>query len=444
MAVWNNGFEATPAGSEDPSLGDDRFRELKLAVRERLQKEHTMNLSSGIAGEDGWHKGGTAKVYLQSTAPDLRPDGLTALNAEDNGRIWIDTNSFRIRVYKHDAGATTAERWVLQNDLIPVGEVLLWPGENATIPTGWMRCAGTAISRADYSVLHAIMKDVGGTGAYGWGSGDGSTTFNLPNLANPMPRGAGYIIKVRSVDPNATVESAALDARVSDLEAYASGPNFIEYLGATNTTWVAPPNTTEVVLSGVGQGGNGAAGTANTNGGGGGGSGAWCRNLRKAVVPGQSYNIVLSTSGNSTFFGVTLGRGGNGSGSTGGAGGTGSGGASNGGGGGPGQTVSIWFGGGGGGVGGTALGVTGSGGGTPGLASAPGIGGLYPFTGDGGPSSTSPDANTRTGGIGAGGTASNGVAGGPSLCGGGGAGGSGNGSSFAGGAGGPPFLRIDW
>lgn len=44
-----------------------------------------------------------------------------------------------------------------------------------TPPEGWLFCDGSAISRTTYSDLFA---DIGTT----YGSGDGSTTFNLPNL----------------------------------------------------------------------------------------------------------------------------------------------------------------------------------------------------------------------------------------------------------------------
>jgi microcystin-dependent protein len=55
----------------------------------------------------------------------------------------------------------------------PVGEITMW-GTNSA-PTGWLICDGTAVSRTTYSGLFAL---IGTT----YGVGDGSTTFNLPNL----------------------------------------------------------------------------------------------------------------------------------------------------------------------------------------------------------------------------------------------------------------------
>ena len=44
-----------------------------------------------------------------------------------------------------------------------------------TVPDGWLLCNGAAVSRTTYANLFAVI----GTK---YGSGDGSTTFNLPNL----------------------------------------------------------------------------------------------------------------------------------------------------------------------------------------------------------------------------------------------------------------------
>jgi microcystin-dependent protein len=52
----------------------------------------------------------------------------------------------------------------------------------STAPTGWLLCDGTAVSRTTYSDLFAITSTT-------YGVGDGSTTFNLPNLKGRVPVG---------------------------------------------------------------------------------------------------------------------------------------------------------------------------------------------------------------------------------------------------------------
>ncbi len=54
-----------------------------------------------------------------------------------------------------------------------VGEMLLYPA--LTPPTGFLVCDGSAISRTTYSALFSVI----GTS---FGVGDGSTTFNIPNM----------------------------------------------------------------------------------------------------------------------------------------------------------------------------------------------------------------------------------------------------------------------
>ncbi len=66
--------------------------------------------------------------------------------------------------------------------LAPAGAVLDYAG--STVPTGWLECDGSAISRTTYADLFAA---IGTT----WGDGDGSTTFNLPNAAGRSRIGAG-------------------------------------------------------------------------------------------------------------------------------------------------------------------------------------------------------------------------------------------------------------
>lgn len=64
----------------------------------------------------------------------------------------------------------------------PLGVVLPYAGASA--PTGWALCDGTAVSRSTYSALFAL---IGTT----FGAGDGSTTFNLPDLRSRFIAGKG-------------------------------------------------------------------------------------------------------------------------------------------------------------------------------------------------------------------------------------------------------------
>lgn len=72
---------------------------------------------------------------------------------------------------------------ILQTTVIqPAGIIQMYAGSSA--PTNWLLCDGSAVSRTTYSALFSAI----GTN---YGSGDGSTTFNLPNMTNRMPIGKG-------------------------------------------------------------------------------------------------------------------------------------------------------------------------------------------------------------------------------------------------------------
>jgi microcystin-dependent protein len=60
------------------------------------------------------------------------------------------------------------------------GEIKMWSAANA--PSGWMLCEGGTLSRTTYAALFALI----GTN---YGSGDGSTTFNVPDLRGRVPVG---------------------------------------------------------------------------------------------------------------------------------------------------------------------------------------------------------------------------------------------------------------
>lgn len=57
---------------------------------------------------------------------------------------------------------------------------------NTNVPDGWLTCNGQAVSRTTYADLFAAI-------GISFGVGDGSTTFNVPDLRNRVPMGGGTI-----------------------------------------------------------------------------------------------------------------------------------------------------------------------------------------------------------------------------------------------------------
>lgn len=63
---------------------------------------------------------------------------------------------------------------------VPTGSMMAYAGSSA--PSGWLLCAGQAVSRTTYAALFSAISTA-------YGAGDGSTTFNLPDLRGRIPAG---------------------------------------------------------------------------------------------------------------------------------------------------------------------------------------------------------------------------------------------------------------
>jgi len=75
-----------------------------------------------------------------------------------------------------------------EEDMLP-GMMIDFAGPS--LPSGFLACDGSAVSRSIYSALFAA---IGTT----WGPGDGSTTFNLPDAGGRVRRGADGLVPLGS------------------------------------------------------------------------------------------------------------------------------------------------------------------------------------------------------------------------------------------------------
>lgn len=75
----------------------------------------------------------------------------------------------------------TAYRISQKNDYYNTpGIIQIWPG--STVPDGWLLCNGQAVSRDTYANLFSVLGTT-------YGQGDGSTTYNVPDLTGRIPVG---------------------------------------------------------------------------------------------------------------------------------------------------------------------------------------------------------------------------------------------------------------
>ena len=98
------------------------------------------------------------------TITKLNPSSTTSINSGSNGQV-LTTNG---------SGVAT---W---GTVPPAGVIMAFAG--STAPSGYLICDGSAVSRSTYANLYAV---IGTT----YGAGNGSTTFNLPDLTGRVPVG---------------------------------------------------------------------------------------------------------------------------------------------------------------------------------------------------------------------------------------------------------------
>lgn len=141
--------ETTPGDSDIVSQFPAAERTFRDVVEDWISVEHDTS---------GYH----GKVTLDQISS---PTGVA-----DYTTVWADS----VGDLRYRKGTGTVA-WIM-----PPGSVMDYAGTSA--PEGWLLCYGQAISRSTYS---ALFTAIGTT----YGTGDGSTTFNLPDLRGRVVAG---------------------------------------------------------------------------------------------------------------------------------------------------------------------------------------------------------------------------------------------------------------
>lgn len=143
-------------------------------------------LARGGTGADLSATGGSGQVLKQNSAGGaITVSALTASDLPTGiDAVKIGGGAVSNTEFGYLDGVTSAIQTQL-NALnlakVPVGCVAPFAGSSA--PTGWLLCYGQNVSRATYS---ALFSAIGTT----YGSGDGSSTFTLPDLRGRVAAGA--------------------------------------------------------------------------------------------------------------------------------------------------------------------------------------------------------------------------------------------------------------
>ena len=127
-------------------------------------------------------------LLVEQTAPEVPSTNQVLLYPKSDGLMYTKDDQGTERELQ--AGA-------------PTGAVSAFAG--STAPTDWLLCYGQAVSRTTYSGLFAVISTT-------YGVGDGSTTFNVPDLRGRVV--AGYDSMGGSSANRLTDQSGGLDGDV--------------------------------------------------------------------------------------------------------------------------------------------------------------------------------------------------------------------------------------
>ena len=114
-------------------------------------------------------------VTISSTGKLKLPVGTTGQRpgSPTTGDTRFNSTEGKLEVY-------TGSTWTLLGGGIPAGTIYWFA--STTVPTGYLQCNGAAVSRSTYADLYAVCGQT-------YGNGDGSSTFNVPDLRGEFIRG---------------------------------------------------------------------------------------------------------------------------------------------------------------------------------------------------------------------------------------------------------------
>lgn len=182
-------YAGTGSGVFEVYEGKNRSIDARILDMRSKRIEH---LADPVAAQDAVtnYAMGQALVDFKSAVVDIQappaatvPDG-RLLTADGGAAVWADPPSGLPDIEAADETKVLtvmsgAAVWAAMAG-VPAGVFVPYAGETA--PAGWLLCDGSAVSRTTYAALFAAIGEA-------YGTGDGSTTFNLPDMRGEFLRG---------------------------------------------------------------------------------------------------------------------------------------------------------------------------------------------------------------------------------------------------------------
>jgi len=140
------------------------FSDIATALTGSLPRDGQAGMSGQLKLTDGSSASPSITFTTETT---------TGFHRTGTGVIGVTLSGVELGTFRSNGWNGPVIGNVTGLGITPVGGMIDFAGASA--PTGWLLCFGQAISRTTYSALFAV---IGTT----YGVGDGSTTFNLPDL----------------------------------------------------------------------------------------------------------------------------------------------------------------------------------------------------------------------------------------------------------------------
>jgi microcystin-dependent protein len=144
-------------------------------------------------------------LEINSSALRVKLNGSTLVRSGSGMSVNVGTGNNQI-VRLDGSSKLPAVDGSALTGVLPVGSVSMFAGSSA--PTGWLLCNGAAVSRTTFSALFAI---IGTT----YGAGNGSTTFNVPDMRGRAAIGVGQGSGLTDRAPAVRRRSAAPPCRLT-------------------------------------------------------------------------------------------------------------------------------------------------------------------------------------------------------------------------------------
>lgn len=184
-----------------------------VSITDSLIYVSTSNDLDSITGMNNAGTDGTLLLVINTSLTNNLVLKNNSSSSQSQNRISSPTGSDLIVppsgtvMVGYDA-ANLVWRIITMPDSLASGTIHMWGG--ATAPANWLLCDGSAVSRTTYAGIFAAISTV-------YGTGNGTTTFNLPDLRQRFPLGkstsgtgvtlggtGGLIDHLHTVDPPST------------------------------------------------------------------------------------------------------------------------------------------------------------------------------------------------------------------------------------------------